>query len=73
MRVVIIGSGVTGLVAVRLLRARHVAVTLIDRDFPFGGRLRADRTEIPGLGTATFDPGPVLLGCVDSLRVSEHG
>lgn len=64
MRVVVIGGGVTGLVAARKLRSRGVAVTLIDRGFPFGGRLRPDMQEIPGYGRAVFDPVPVFLGPV---------
>ncbi len=62
MRVAIIGGGITGLAAARLLRAQQIAVTLIDRGFPFGGRLRSERVDIPGFGRATFDPGPVILG-----------
>ena len=61
-RVVIVGGGVTGLVAARKLRSQGVAVTLIDRGFPFGGRLRPDVAEIPGYGRAVFDPAPVFLG-----------
>ncbi len=62
MHVVVVGGGVTGLVAARKLRSRGVAVTLIDRGFPFGGRLRPSVAEIPGYGRAVFDPRPVFLG-----------
>ena len=35
MRVIVVGGGVTGLIATRRLRELGVAVTLIDRTFPF--------------------------------------
>jgi copper homeostasis protein CutC/predicted NAD/FAD-dependent oxidoreductase len=60
--VVVVGGGVTGLVAARRLREQGVAVTLVERGFPFGGRLRPDEVEIPGYGRAVFDPHPVFLG-----------
>jgi copper homeostasis protein len=62
MCVIVIGGGITGLVAARALRTRGVAVTLVDRTFPFGGRLRPERIDIPGYGRAVFDPRPVFLG-----------
>lgn len=40
MHVAVVGGGLTGLVAARSLRARDIAVTLIDRGGLLGGRLR---------------------------------
>ena len=62
MHVIIVGCGVTGLCAARELRARGLAVTIVSRSFPFGGRLRSEVVEIPGFGPAVFDPMPVVLG-----------
>lgn len=62
MRVIVVGGGLTGLVAARKLRGRGVAVTLVDRTFPFGGRLRPERIDVPGHGRAAFDPRPAFLG-----------
>ncbi len=62
MRVIVVGGGITGLVATRKFRNCGVAVTLIERTFPFGGRLRPERVDVPGYGQAVFDPRPVFLG-----------
>lgn len=60
-RVVVVGGGVTGLVAARQLRKDGVAVTLVEATFPFGGRVRTQAVDIPGFGRAAFDLGSLFL------------
>lgn len=62
MHVAVVGGGLTGLVAARALRARDIAVTLIDRGGLLGGRLRPTTVDIPAAGRATLDPVPLFLG-----------
>jgi hypothetical protein len=62
MRVVVVGGGVAGLAAARELRATGVAVTLVDRHFPLGGRFRPVSADVAGVGRVAFDPFPKALG-----------
>lgn len=62
MHVVVIDGGVAGLAAARELRASDVAVTLIDRGFPFGGQIRPVTADVQDVGRVAFDPVPQFIG-----------
>ena len=57
-RVVVVGGGVAGLTAARLLRKEGMAIVLVEREQRFGGRLL---THAPTPDGPRFDLGPQYL------------
>lgn len=82
MKVVIVGAGISGLVAARKLAAHDVDVTVVDKGRSVGGRLATRR-----IGDARLDHGaqfftvrtPAFQACVDDwiergvVHVWNHG
>lgn len=60
-RVVIVGAGLSGLVAARDLVGRNIEVVLVDKGRRIGGRFCTRRVELPDGRVASFDLGPQLL------------
>ncbi len=57
MNIAIIGSGISGLTAARILHNNGHNVNVFDKGKAPGGRFASKRVEIPGLGQAIFDYG----------------
>ena len=56
-RVIVVGAGLAGLTAARVMSDAGCDVTIFDKGRGLGGRMATRRIEVPGRGVAKFDHG----------------
>jgi len=66
-RCIIIGGGISGLIAATVLRRNGINVTILDKGRGIGGRLATRRIRHPSYGEGTFDYGAQFFNVSNSI------